>query len=91
MRTCHNINIIVQTTGGGASSINGKSGSLNKTLANIMRALLLNPSHKKNFGVLIISIPYVSPTELRIDCMVMLLTSYVMEQDLCTNISEYGV
>ena len=42
MRTCHNMNIIVHSTGGDASSINGKSESLNKTLANITRSLLLN-------------------------------------------------
>ena len=47
MRTCHNMNIIVQTTGGDASSLNGKLESPNKTLANIKRALLLNSSHKK--------------------------------------------
>ena len=47
MKTCHNMNIIVQTTGGDASSLNGKSESTNKTLANITRALLLNSSHKK--------------------------------------------
>ena len=47
MRTYHNINIIVQTTGGDASSLNGKSESPNKTLANITRALLLNSSHKQ--------------------------------------------
>ena len=48
MRTCHNMNIIVQTTGGDSSSLNGKSESPNKTLANIKRALLINSSHKKN-------------------------------------------
>ena len=47
MRICHNMNIIVQTTGGDVSSINGKIESPNKTLYNIMRALLLNSSHKK--------------------------------------------
>ena len=47
MRTCHNMNIIVHTTGGDASSLNGKSKSPNKTLANITRALLLKSSHKK--------------------------------------------
>ena len=41
MKTCHNMNIIVQTTCGDSSSINGKSKIPNKTLANIMRALLL--------------------------------------------------
>ena len=47
MRTCHNMNIIFQTTGGDAYSLNGKSESPNKTLANITRALLLNSIHKK--------------------------------------------
>ena len=47
MSTCHNMNIIVQTTGGYASSLNGKSESPNNTLANITRALLLNSSHNK--------------------------------------------
>ena len=42
MKTCHNMNIIVQTTGGYASSLNDKSESPNKTLANITRALLMN-------------------------------------------------
>ena len=41
------MNIIVQTTGGDASSINGKNESPNKTLGNITRAILLNSSHKK--------------------------------------------
>ena len=41
------MNIIFQTTGGDASSLNGKSESPNKTLANITRALLLNSRHKK--------------------------------------------
>ena len=47
MRTCHNMNIIVQNTDGGASSFNGKSESQNKTLSNITRAILLNSSHNK--------------------------------------------
>ena len=47
IRTCHNMNIIVQTTGGYSSSLNGKSESPNKKLANITRALLLNSSHNK--------------------------------------------
>ena len=42
MKTCHNMNIIAHTTGGYASSPNGKSESHNKKLANIMRALLLD-------------------------------------------------
>ena len=47
MKTCHRINIIVQTVGVDASSLNGKSNIPNKTLANIIRALLLNSSYKK--------------------------------------------
>ena len=40
MKTCHNTNIIVQTTCGYASSLNGKTKTPNKTVANITRALL---------------------------------------------------
>ena len=47
MKTCHNMTIIVHTTGGDASSLNGKNESHNKTLANIKRVLLMNSSHKK--------------------------------------------
>ena len=47
MNTCHNLNIIVQNTGGDASSLSGKSESPNNTLYNITIALLLNSSHKK--------------------------------------------
>ena len=47
MNTCHNMNIIVQTTGGYSSSLNSKSEQPNKRLANITRVLLLNLSHKK--------------------------------------------
>ena len=47
MKTCHNMNIIFQTTGGDASALKGKSESPNKTLDNITRSLLLNSSHKK--------------------------------------------
>ena len=47
MRTCHNMNIIVQTTGRDASYISGKSESPNKTLANITRALFLKSRHNK--------------------------------------------
>ena len=47
IRICHNKNIIVQTKGGDASSLNSKSEIPNKTLANITRAFLLNSIHKK--------------------------------------------
>ena len=40
MKIFHNMNKIVQTTGGDASSINAKNEIPNKTLANITRALL---------------------------------------------------
>ena len=42
MRTCHDMNIIVQTTDGYAYSINSKMESPNKTLYNITRELILN-------------------------------------------------
>ena len=41
------MDIIVQTIGGDASSLRGKSENPNKTLTNITRDLLLNSSHKK--------------------------------------------
>ena len=47
MSKCHNINIIVKTTGEDAYSLNGKIESHNKTLSNITRTLLLNSSNKK--------------------------------------------
>ena len=47
VNTSHNMNIIVQTAGWYASSINGKIESCNKTLADITRAIILNSSHKK--------------------------------------------
>ena len=47
MKTCNNMNIIYQTTGGDISSINGKSKIPNKKLYDITRAILLNSSHKK--------------------------------------------
>ena len=47
MKTCHNMNITVQTTSGYASSINGKRKIPNNTLANITREILLNSSLKK--------------------------------------------
>ena len=47
MKTCHNMNIIVQTTGGYASSINVKSENPDRKLSNITRDLLLNSIHNK--------------------------------------------
>ena len=47
IRTFHNMNIVVQTTGVYASSLNSKSESPNKTFANITRTILLNSSHNK--------------------------------------------
>ena len=47
MKTCHNINIIVQATGVYASSLNGKIERPNKKLANITRYLILKSINKK--------------------------------------------
>ena len=47
MKTCNDMNIMVQTTGGYESYLNCKSESPNKTLDNITRTLLLNSIHKK--------------------------------------------
>ena len=89
MKTYHNINIIVHTTGGDASYINVKSGSPNKTLDNIMRVLILNKVTRNNFGVLPTIMPYDSTSKLGIYCVMIFLTSYGMEQYLHTNISKY--
>ena len=47
MNTRQNMNIIVQTTGVDASSLNGKRKIPNNTLSNITGDLLLCSSHKK--------------------------------------------
>ena len=47
MKTCNNMDIIVQTKSRDTSSINGESESTNKTLSNITRSLLLKSNHKK--------------------------------------------
>ena len=47
MKTCHTMNIIVQTKDGYESSLNSKSESPNKILDNIKISLLLYSSHKK--------------------------------------------
>ena len=47
IKTCHNMNIRVQTSGEDASCFNGKSEIFNMTLANITRDLLLNSSNNK--------------------------------------------
>ena len=47
IKTCHNINIIVENTVGDSYSLNGKIEMPNKTIYNITSALLLNSSHKK--------------------------------------------
>ena len=46
------MNIIVQTTGGDAFSLNGKSESPNKKLAKTTRELLLNSCHNKQLWCL---------------------------------------
>ena len=47
MSSCHNMNIVIQNTGGDSYSLNGKSESPNKTLANTTRYFLLKSIHKK--------------------------------------------
>ena len=45
MKTCHNMNIIVQTTGGDASSLIVKSEYPNNKLVNITKVLLMNSNN----------------------------------------------
>ena len=47
MRIYHNMNIIVQSTGGDAYSLNGEIEIPNKTLNNIAKYLLMNSIHNK--------------------------------------------
>ena len=47
INTCHNMNTIVQNTGGDASPLNGKTKIPNDTHDNITISLLLKPSNKK--------------------------------------------
>ena len=47
MNTCHNMNIMVKTTGGDASLLSVKSEIHNETLADITKDLILNSIHKK--------------------------------------------
>ena len=49
MKTCHRMNITVQTTGGYASSFNGKRETPNNKQANITRGILLKSSNRQEF------------------------------------------
>ena len=65
MQTCHNMNIIVNTTCVDAYFLNVKSESTNKTLSNIKRTIILKSSHKKELWCFHISMPYGSPAKLK--------------------------
>ena len=52
VRNCHKMKILVQKSGGDASSLNGKSEITNKTPVNVTRALIVNSSHEKKLGCL---------------------------------------
>ena len=80
------MNIIVQTTGGYEFLSVVKLKVLKRHLLISRDIFYLNQVTINNFGVLPINIPYGSPVELRIYCMVVFLTSYGMEQDLHKNI-----
>ena len=85
------MNIIVKNTGGDNSSFNVKLKVLIIHLLILRELFFWNQDTIENFGVFHISIPYGSHAKMRIDCVVMFLTLYGMEQDLHTNISKYGV
>ena len=93
MKTCHNMNILVQTKGGYASSLNGKAKYQ-------IRYLLISQSQYlfywiqvtiNNYGALPISMLYVSPTEMIISCVVIFLTYSGIDQYLHINTSKYAV
>ena len=91
LNTCHKMNIISQTTGGYASSLNGKVKVLIRPLLVSQELLYWTQDTINNFGDFPIIMSYVSPAKLRIGCVVMFLTSSGMEQDLHTNTLKYGV
>ena len=86
MQACHNMNIIVQTTGVDISSLDGNSEISNKTWDNITRAFMVNSNHKKEFLSLVYQyMLYCCQVKLRIGYVMMLHTSYGMSQDHITN------
>ena len=90
MKTCNNINIIVQTTGADASSLNGKIEIPNNTLDNTIRDLLMNSSNNKElwFFAYQYSIWLYRQTDNRFHGDVI---PSGMEQDIHTNTSKYGM
>ena len=84
MKTWNKVNIILQTTGGDAYSLKGKVKVLIINLLISQELFYWTQVTINTFDVLPISMPYWSPAELRIDCVVVFLTSYVLEQDLHT-------
>ena len=91
MNTCHNMNIIVQTTSGYGSFINGKIKRLIRHLLISQELFYWNQVTRKNFDYLPISMSNGSPAELRIDYVVMFPTYFGTKQYLNTHTSKYGV
>ena len=79
MRTCHNKNITVQTKGGYASSLNVKLKSQIRNWLILKGNFYWTKVTIRNFGSQPIIMTYVSPAELRIGCVVMLLNYFVMD------------
>ena len=91
VRTCHNMNIVVQNKGRNESYLNGNIEISNKTLSNVTRALILNSSRKGKNCASPINMPYGYLVKLRIGYVVMFLTFSGMYQDFHTNTPKYGV
>ena len=91
MKTCHNMNIIVQTKEGYESSLNCKREIPKRHMLISKELFYLNKVTRKNFVVLTISIPSGSPEEPRIGWVLILLTYSGMDQDLHTNTPKYWV
>ena len=83
------MNIIVQTTGGYSSSLNGKSGIPNKTLSDITRAIIMNSSHKKYLWLFAYKYAIYLFLQTQNGLCGDILTSYGMDQDLHKNTSKY--
>ena len=85
IETFHKMDIIVQTSVGHVSVLNGKAKYQTMHLIISQELFYSTQVTRKSFGASCIIMPYVSPTEMITVCAGMLHTSYGMEQDLHTN------
>ena len=90
VRSCHNMNIIFQTTGGDAYSLNGKIEIPNKNLDNIARTLMIKSINKKEY--LCLTYQYTMCLSLKniICCVLIFHTTFSRGQVHITSTSKSG-